>query len=210
MLKSALCIALVIVTFQPGYCQDIITKKNGKTIPSKVLKVNPGTIEYKSFRNQQGPTYRLDVADISHITYQNGTIDSFAVASTQMNQATEPEHPVNSESQDITLAEQGTRDAVTYYKGYKGARGAALGVSLYASPIYGIIPTLIAVNTKPRNTFQYMPNPDLMIKEEYQKAYNEKAYQIKKRKVWEGYGIATGIYATLIAGIVAIVYSTGH
>ncbi len=210
MLKSALCIALILVTIQPGYGQDIITRKNGKTIPSKVLKVNPGIIEYKSFRNQQGPTYRLDVADISHITYENGTIDSFAVASTQMIPTTKPEQPVNSENQDITLAEQGTRDAVTYYKGYKGAKGMALGVSLYASPVYGIIPTLIATSTRPRNTVQYIPYPDLVYKEEYRTAFDAKAYQIKKRKVWEGYGIATGIYATLIAGIVAIVYSTGH
>ena len=39
------------------YSQDIIVKKDGSTIISKVLEVGTSEIKYKKVSNQDGPTY---------------------------------------------------------------------------------------------------------------------------------------------------------
>lgn len=39
--------------------QDVIVKKDGSTIITKVLEVNIADIKYKKFSNQNGPTYTI-------------------------------------------------------------------------------------------------------------------------------------------------------
>lgn len=39
--------------------QDVIVKKDGSTILSKVLEINPSDIKYKKFSNPNGPTYTI-------------------------------------------------------------------------------------------------------------------------------------------------------
>lgn len=42
--------------------QDVIVKKDGSTIVSKVLEVNTDNIKYKKFSNQNGPTYTISIS----------------------------------------------------------------------------------------------------------------------------------------------------
>ena len=57
--------------------QDVIVKKDGSTILSKVLEVNTADIKYKKFSNLNGPTYTIDKSDILAINYENGEKDDF-------------------------------------------------------------------------------------------------------------------------------------
>ena len=58
--------------------QDVIVKKDGSTILSKVLEVNTSDIKYKKFSNPNGPTYTISKADIMSINYENGEKDLFS------------------------------------------------------------------------------------------------------------------------------------
>lgn len=57
--------------------QDVIVKKDGSTILSKVLEVSQNEIKYKRFSNIEGPTYTIDKSNLFSINYENGDMDSF-------------------------------------------------------------------------------------------------------------------------------------
>lgn len=76
-LLFSLCLSL------PAVAQDVIVMKDGSTILSKVLEVNPGDVKYKKFSNQGGPTYTINKTDIMCINYENGERDSFEVRASQ-------------------------------------------------------------------------------------------------------------------------------
>ena len=57
--------------------QDVIVKKDGSTILSKVTDISSTEIKYKKFSNQQGPTYTISTADVLSINYENGDKDTF-------------------------------------------------------------------------------------------------------------------------------------
>ncbi len=60
--------------------QDVIVKKDGSTILSKVLEVNVADIKYKKFSKPNGPTYSISKSDILSVNYENGEKDSFNTA----------------------------------------------------------------------------------------------------------------------------------
>ena len=57
--------------------QDVIVKKDGSTILSKVLEVSETQISYKKFKSPDGPTYKMNTTDIRCINYENGDRDDF-------------------------------------------------------------------------------------------------------------------------------------
>ena len=65
----------------PAFCnvdaQDVIVKKDGSAILSKVLEVNTSDIKYKKFSNLDGPTYSIIKSEIMSINYENGEKDVF-------------------------------------------------------------------------------------------------------------------------------------
>ena len=72
---------LLIITFflcsASAFAQDVIVKKNGSTILSKVLEVNTADIKYKKFSNPNGPTYTINKSEVMSINYENGDKDTF-------------------------------------------------------------------------------------------------------------------------------------
>lgn len=58
--------------------QDVIVKKDGTTILSKVLEVNEENVKYKKFTNLNGPTYTIEKDGIMVINYENGDKDFFS------------------------------------------------------------------------------------------------------------------------------------
>lgn len=74
-----LLIALLISLFAvKNYAQDVIVKKDGSTILSKVLEVNTNDVKYKKTSNLNGPTYTINKSDIISINYDNGEKDIFS------------------------------------------------------------------------------------------------------------------------------------
>lgn len=59
------------------YGQDVIVKRDGSTIMSKVMEVNPDNLKYKKASNLDGPTYTILLKDVLSVNYENGEIDKF-------------------------------------------------------------------------------------------------------------------------------------
>lgn len=57
--------------------QDVIVKKDGSTIISKVLEVNIDNIKYKKHSNLDGPIYNMKLSDVLSINYANGEKETF-------------------------------------------------------------------------------------------------------------------------------------
>lgn len=58
--------------------QDQIHKRNGTMVEGKVVEIGTKTISYKKQNNPDGPSYVIDKADVTKITYENGTTETFA------------------------------------------------------------------------------------------------------------------------------------
>lgn len=61
------------------YAQDVIVKKDGSTILSKVVEIGSGEVKYKKFSNQDGPMYTILKTEIQAINYENGEKESFSL-----------------------------------------------------------------------------------------------------------------------------------
>ena len=59
------------------FAQDVIVKKDGSTILSKVLEVNTADVKYKKISNLEGPTYTISKSEIMAINYKNGEKELF-------------------------------------------------------------------------------------------------------------------------------------
>lgn len=55
-----------------AHAQDVIVKKDGNTITSKVTEITSSEIKYKKFSNQNGPTYTIGKNEVNYINYENG------------------------------------------------------------------------------------------------------------------------------------------
>ena len=60
------------------FAQDVIVKKDGSTILSKVIEVGNNEIKYKRYDNLSGPTYTINKSELLSINYQNGAKDTFS------------------------------------------------------------------------------------------------------------------------------------
>lgn len=78
-MKDLMIFVFALISFMAN-AQDVIVKKDGSTILSKVLEVNPSDIKYKKFSNQNGPTYTIDKSEVMSINYENGEKDVFTLS----------------------------------------------------------------------------------------------------------------------------------
>ncbi len=60
--------------------QDIIYKKDGSEIRSKVIEITLTTVKYKKLENLSGPSYDILKNEVQKIVYENGVIDDFVKA----------------------------------------------------------------------------------------------------------------------------------
>lgn len=70
-------IILVLIFSTSIVAQDVIVKKDGSTILSKVIEVNSTEIKFKKSSNPEGPIYTVCKTELLSINYENGTIDRF-------------------------------------------------------------------------------------------------------------------------------------
>ena len=71
---------LMLLSATSVFAQDVIVKKDGSTILSKVVEIGSTEVKYKKFSNQNGPTYTITKAEIQAINYENGEKDTFSDA----------------------------------------------------------------------------------------------------------------------------------
>lgn len=73
--KTLFCLLCFIGVGMSAYSQDVIVKKDGEEIKSKVMEVSGDEIKYKMWDYQDGPVYRIPASEIFMIKYQNGKKD---------------------------------------------------------------------------------------------------------------------------------------
>lgn len=70
----------LLLTFNVAMCataQDVLVKKDGSTILSKVIEISDTQVKYKKHSNIDGPTYIINVKELQSINYQNGEKELF-------------------------------------------------------------------------------------------------------------------------------------
>lgn len=76
-MKQFLLSSIFLCISYSGYSQDVIVKKDGSTILSKVLEVSSSEVKYKKYSNQDGPIYSISSSNIQVINYENGEKETF-------------------------------------------------------------------------------------------------------------------------------------
>ena len=76
---------MFIMTSTAICAQDVIVKKDGSTILSKVLEIESTNIKYKKFSNLNGPVYNVNKSEVFSINYENGEKDVFNTESSIQN-----------------------------------------------------------------------------------------------------------------------------
>ena len=73
--KRLLMLLLLSLSLGVAMAQDVIVKKDGSTILSKVLEISETEIKYKKWSNQDGPMYTISRNEVNSINYQNGELE---------------------------------------------------------------------------------------------------------------------------------------
>jgi hypothetical protein len=68
---------VALLSFVNLHAQDVIHRKNGKTIEAKVLEVGEAEVKYKLFTQPDGVTYVMDATLIKKIVMANGAVHKF-------------------------------------------------------------------------------------------------------------------------------------
>lgn len=84
-MKKLTLFFVLLFTSLTVLAQDVIVKKDGSTILSKVMEINGTEIKYKKWSNQDGPLYTINKTEISTINYQNGEMEVFSEETTAVN-----------------------------------------------------------------------------------------------------------------------------
>ena len=66
-MKKLLLFLVLIVSAINIQAQDVIVKKDGTTIISKILEIGTSEIKYKNFSNLEGPIYGISRSDVMRI-----------------------------------------------------------------------------------------------------------------------------------------------
>ena len=81
-MKKSLLLSLGLMLFGlQSYAQDVIHVFDQRPIEAKVLEITDDYVRYKTFDNLEGPDYRMSVARIVRIVFENGTEKVFSQAS---------------------------------------------------------------------------------------------------------------------------------
>lgn len=82
MKNIGLLLVQLFMTTHLLFAQDVIVKKDGSTILSKVVEVGSSEVKYKKWSNQSGPLYTVSISELLSINYKNGDKETFDVVQT--------------------------------------------------------------------------------------------------------------------------------
>ena len=75
-----LYILFLVTSITNLYSQDIILKKNGETIDSKIIEIGIDKIKYHKYSNLSGPVFVILKEDVTNITFENGDIEMISAS----------------------------------------------------------------------------------------------------------------------------------
>ena len=77
MKRLLLSLALVLAASLGALAQDIIILRNSEKIEAKIVEISSTEIAYKKADYTDGPTFRLDISEVSSVIYANGDVQAF-------------------------------------------------------------------------------------------------------------------------------------
>lgn len=133
---------LMLLSATSVFAQDVIVKKDGSTILSKVVEIGSAEVKYKKFSNQNGPTYTIPKSEIQAINYENGEKENFTDAV-----VTQPQQTVIVNNYDDILSSQKNYQKEKLLLSAKHWRNAALACG-YIGVIAGVGSALLLYKDK--------------------------------------------------------------
>jgi hypothetical protein len=205
-LIAALCLTLLHLGHSCVFGQDVLVKREGGEIKAKVLETNTMTVKYLRVIADSSLSQPVMDTVPSVISASQLLMIRFADGHTQYFDPAPQQDPVpvvvarpQTGTQDMYL--KGRADAMTYYKGYKGAATGTLVTGLL-SPLVGLIPAIACSSTRPLEQNLNIPNAELAQSRNYVAGYQQQALQMKSRRVWTNWGIAFGV--NLVAALIIL------
>lgn len=187
--------------FFSGSQPDTLVFRSGKRTAVKVLIVNEKEVKYKLWSFQDGPTYAAAKYELRQVNYGNGRVENFSENSKP---AVSPYSVSTGAGNNQSMYQKGKSDAVQFYR-HGGGAGWVGCAATGCGPLIALIPAVIVTNHEPKPENLGMPRAEYANNVDYQRGYAEQAYKMKKKKVWTGYGIGTGVLVVIY--IVAYILS---
>lgn len=188
MKNILLSILLMYAALNNIVAQDIIILQSGKQLKAKIVHLNSKSLAY--IPENQPDTTVIPRTEVNTLRYRNGIIIQLSE-----NGITIPEkHKFQQGSDSLYL--QGVADASNYYKGYKAAKIGTIIGSFYFP--MGLISAIACSSAPPKRENLGFRDMNLMQNPSYYSGYTEKAHEIKRKKVWQGFAIGSGIFLGIV------------
>lgn len=176
--------------------QDIITLKSGEEVKAHIIKLYPKEVTFTLDSKQDTLSFQRD--SILKLRYNTGIV----IYLTELQRPEFASDPMND-----SLYFLGAKDANIYYRGYRAAATGTLFASFFIP--WGLIPAISCSVTPPSMQSLGYQNQTLIQNQSYYKGYTDKAFKIKKKKVWKNFAIGTGatlgLYIMSILAVSAII-----
>ena len=117
-----LSMLLMLLVSMVVAAQDVIVKKDGSTILSKVVEISDTQVKYKKFSNLEGPTYIVSISELTSINYQNGEKENFGSSQTTVIQTQTPSVPSYENAYNPYVQQSGTMSDTELLKAYKKSK----------------------------------------------------------------------------------------
>lgn len=93
-----------------SFSQDIIVKKNGDEVKTKIIEITEEKIKYKEFDFQDGPLRNIEKSQIFMILYQNGNRENFVNKPNYINKSNYEEKTNSSEKAMMEVVNEEKND----------------------------------------------------------------------------------------------------
>lgn len=143
-MKKVLIFVVLLASTLTASAQDVIVKKDGSTILSKVIEIGTTEVKYKKWNNQNGPNYTISKSEVQAINYENGEKETFSEVETskpqqfnyndytsQMAESMEANNRLQKERLLASAKSWRVVGNVWYWVSFLGGIGG--GIALYAS-----------------------------------------------------------------------------
>ena len=111
--------------------QDVILTRDGQIITAIVSEISDTEVVYKSFDNQEGPTYRISAANVQKIRFSNGTEQEFAAPAPVQQQQYVPQAFQPADRQASYNPQAASSQRITGYMEHTGGDFEVSGRPIY-------------------------------------------------------------------------------
>lgn len=121
-MKRMLSMLLMLLVSMVVAAQDVIVKKDGSTILSKVVEISDTQVKYKKFSHLEGPTYVVSISELTSINYENGEKENFESSQATVTQTQTPSVPSYENAYGPYVQQSGTMSDTELLKAYKRSK----------------------------------------------------------------------------------------